>query len=48
MQLSCKLVLSWQKNEVLSLKKKHKYYGQVQLGMAVLGLKKCDFIMYSS
>ncbi|VEN34179.1 unnamed protein product, partial [Callosobruchus maculatus] len=24
-----------------TLKKKHKYYGQVQLGMAVLNLSKC-------
>lgn len=32
----------------ISLKKKHQYYGQVQFGMAVLNLKMCDFIIYSS
>lgn len=30
------------------LKKKHCYYGQVQLGMALLNLPGCDFILYSS
>lgn len=32
---------------ILYLKKKHKYYGQVQLGMAVLNVMKCLFVMYA-
>lgn len=32
----------------MRLKEKHLYYGQVQLGMAILNLKFCDFIIYSS
>ena len=28
------------------LKEKHKYYGQVQLGMYVLSVKRCDFVLY--
>lgn len=32
----------------LILKKKHTYYGQVQLGMALLGLDSTIFLMYSS
>lgn len=32
----------------LTLKKKHQYYAQIQLGMAILNLKCCDFIIYSS
>ncbi|XP_043466305.1 uncharacterized protein LOC122501102 isoform X2 [Leptopilina heterotoma] len=35
------------KNEV-TLKEKHQYYGQVQLGMTLLNLKQCDFVIYSS
>lgn len=31
-----------------NLKKRHSYYGQIQLGMAILNLKSCDFIVYSS
>lgn len=31
----------------MSLKKKHCYYGQVQLGMAVLNIEKCLFIIYA-
>lgn len=34
-------------NEV-TLKQKHKYYGQVQLGMAILGLSCTKLILYSS
>lgn len=34
-------------NSRVILKKKHPYYGQVQIGMAVLDLKTCDFIVYS-
>lgn len=30
------------------LKKKHAYYGQVQLGMVMLNVSKCDFVIYSS
>ncbi|KAJ8685413.1 hypothetical protein QAD02_021206 [Eretmocerus hayati] len=33
---------------VYSLKKKHTYYCQVQLGMFVSNLRRCDFIVYSS
>ena len=29
------------------LKKKHAYYGQVQLGMAILNISMVDFIIYS-
>lgn len=29
------------------LKKKHAYYGQVQLNLLIMDLKKCDFIIYS-
>ncbi|KAJ8914642.1 hypothetical protein NQ315_015381 [Exocentrus adspersus] len=35
-------------NDRMVLNKKHTYYGQVQLGMAILNLKECDFIVYSS
>lgn len=30
------------------LKKKHKYYGQIQFGMLILNLKSCDFIIFAS
>jgi len=30
------------------LKKKHMYYGQVQLGMVMTNVNGCDFIIYSS
>ncbi|KAJ8914341.1 hypothetical protein NQ315_011329 [Exocentrus adspersus] len=33
--------------EGLRLKKRHSYYGQVQLGMAILNLEICDLILYS-
>lgn len=32
----------------IKLKKKHQYYGQVQLGMAVINVKHCMFVIYSS
>ena len=32
----------------IKLKKRHNYYGQVQLGMALLGLDITKFIIYSS
>ncbi|XP_043210531.1 uncharacterized protein LOC122375293 [Amphibalanus amphitrite] len=28
------------------LRKRHQYYGQVQLGMAILAVDKCDFVIY--
>lgn len=34
-------------NGILSLKDKHKYYCQVQLGMFVTNTSSCDFIIYS-
>ena len=34
--------------ENLELKKKHKFYGQIQLGLCVLGLKKAKLVLYSS
>ena len=30
------------------LKPRHAYYGQVQLSMAILNIKKCEFLVYSS
>lgn len=30
------------------LKKRHQYYGQVQLGMSILDLEMCDLVLYSS
>ncbi|XP_074102626.1 uncharacterized protein LOC141529811 [Cotesia typhae] len=35
-------------NNNLTLKKNHKYYGQVQLGMGILNIEKTDFILFSS
>ena len=32
----------------LEFLKKHQYYGQVQCGLAILKLKTCDFVIYSS
>ncbi|XP_011685215.1 PREDICTED: uncharacterized protein LOC105448392 [Wasmannia auropunctata] len=32
----------------IQLKKKHRYYGQVQLRMAVVNVKKTSFVMYAS
>lgn len=31
-----------------NMKVKHKYHGQIQLGLLLTGLEKCDFINYSS
>lgn len=31
----------------VSLKKHHKYYGQIQLGMFILNVKKASFAMYA-
>lgn len=44
----CKRYLCKDKNGTLNLKKKHQYYGQVQLGMALLNLETCDFVIYSN
>lgn len=33
---------------VYCLKTKHAYYNQVQLGMVMINVNKCDFIIYSS
>lgn len=35
-------------NDVPCLKPCHQYYGQVQLGMAVLKLEKCHFIIHEA
>lgn len=35
-------------NGGLQLKKKHKYYGQINLGMSILNLPKCYFVIYAS
>ena len=32
----------------LSLKKRHQYYAQVQMGTDLLNLQRCDFVIYSS
>lgn len=40
--------LDLNKDLEFELKKKHKYYGQVQLGMAICNLKVCDLIVYAS
>lgn len=36
------------KKRGMRLRVKHPYYGQVTLGMAILGLEECDFVIYSS
>lgn len=36
------------KNGTYELKKKHQYYGQIQLGMAILNVNICHFIVYFS
>lgn len=35
-------------NKDYTLKQKHSYYAQIQLGMALLNLDKCEFIVYFS
>lgn len=32
----------------MGLKKRHTYYAQIQVGMALLNLEECDFVIYSS
>lgn len=34
--------------DVVQLKHKHQYYAQVQLGIALLNLHSCDFVVYAS
>lgn len=43
---TCSFILN--SNGHYSLKKKHKYYGQVQMGMSMLNLNKCYLSLYSS
>lgn len=33
---------------VIQLKKNHSYYGQIQLGMGILGINETVFILYST
>ena len=40
--------LSLDEHSKYVLKKKHAFYGQIQLGLFLLGSEKCDFIIYSS
>jgi len=42
----CKVVPCYNRKNN-KLKEKHGYYGQIQLGMLLLGLKNCDFILFS-
>ena len=35
-------------NGNLALRKTHKYYFQIQFGMAILNLSECDFVIYAS
>lgn len=35
-------------NNVPKLKSRHQYYGQVQLGMSLLQLERCHFVIYES
>lgn len=34
-------------NDLYCLKKKHKYYAQVQLGMCLLNVQVCNFVIYA-
>lgn len=36
------------KNETIVLREKHSYYAQIQVGMAILNLKTCHFVIYSN
>lgn len=38
--------ITTQQNNVLQLKKQHKYYGQIQLGLCFTNIKKCHFVVY--
>lgn len=35
-------------NGTFTLKRNHRYYGQIQLGMAILNLPLCKFIIFAS
>lgn len=35
-------------NGELELKQNHSYYGQIQLGLVMLNVSCCDFILYNS
>lgn len=35
-------------SQMYELKQKHSYYGQIQLGMVILNVEVCDFIIYCS
>lgn len=35
------------RDNFLTLKKNHLYYAQIQLGMTILNLPECDFVLYS-
>ena len=37
--------LTYDQENVCSLKRRHKYFSQVQLGMAILGVGMCDFVV---
>lgn len=37
-----------EENGHLQIKKKHKYYGQIQMGMGMLNLDLCYLFLYSS
>lgn len=44
----CKNSIFKDENEVYYMKPKHKYYGQVQLGMAVINVCNAFFVIYAS
>lgn len=35
-------------NGEIKLRKRHPYYAQIQLGMAICNVNKCDFVIYAS
>lgn len=44
--LSCAYIVK--KDGVYSLKQKHQYFGQIQLGMSILNVHKCFLFLYAS
>lgn len=44
----CNRYLSIKKDGEIHLRRKCAYYGQIQLGMALLNLNNCDFVIYAS
>lgn len=40
--------INYNSDDTYQLKRKHMYYGQVQLGMVMTNVNNCDFIIYSS